>query len=165
MKTLYLVRHAKSSWDYPDLDDFERPLNKRGMRDAPKMGKRLKERDILPDLLLSSPATRAINTAREIAYQIDYPEENIETDEEIYHAGKDILLRVLRAQNDSINSIMLFGHNPGFTNFANAIANQDIDNVPTAGIVAIEFKNAGWGNLDFGDGKLLFFDYPKKNKK
>ena len=97
MKKLYLARHAKSSWKNPDLDDYDRPLNKRGIRDAPFIGKKLKEKNILPDLIISSPAIRAITTAKELAAQMGYPEENIILDENIYEAGggESVIIRDL----------------------------------------------------------------------
>ncbi len=161
MKTLYLVRHAKSSWDYPHLADIDRPLNGRGKKNAPEMGRRLREKGILPNQLISSPAKRAYKTAKEIAKQLGYPEHKIRIDHDIYHAGQSSLLEVVRSQTDEVESLMLFGHNPGFTHFANALANESIANVPTAGIVAIRFDQ-GWDGIDYGDGELIFFDYPKR---
>src|SRR6478609_6616404 len=116
MKTLYLVRHAKSSWDDIDLSDFDRPLNDRGKKDAPKMGKRLKERDIFPDVMLSSPAKRALETCKAIAKALSFPEEKITTDKRLYHASEDQLLKVvqgLKDRHDNVEVIMIFGHNPG----------------------------------------------------
>lgn len=165
MKTLILVRHAKSSWDNPALSDFDRPLNDRGKRDAPRMGKRLKEREITPDLMLSSPAKRALTTCKEIAKILNYDKQRIVTDKRIYHAGEDELLQVLSEQNDNHEIIMLFGHNPGFTDFANALFNEHIMNIPTCGIVAGDLSLTSWREIKWGCGKLDFFDFPKKNKR
>lgn len=162
MKTLYLVRHAKSSWKYPELSDLERPLNKRGKRDAPIMGRRLQLRSIIPDLMLSSPANRALTTCKVIAKALKYPEHKVATDKNIYHAEAESLLEVVRVVSNKMNSLMLFGHNPGFTDFANALANTDIYNIPTCGVFACEFEVDNWSNVTFGNGKLLFYDYPKK---
>ena len=162
MKSLYLVRHAKSSWDFPKLADIDRPLNHRGEKNAPEMGERLKKQGILPDLLISSPAKRAYTTAVEIAKKIGYPMESIQKSMKIYHSGEDELLKVLKNQDNDRKSVMLFGHNPGFTWFANSLAGVDIDNIPTAGIVAIDFEVNDWTDVDFEIGKLVFFDYPKK---
>lgn len=162
MKTLYLVRHAKSSWKYPELTDFDRPLNKRGKRDAPEMGRRLKDRDIMPDLMLSSPANRALTTCREIARQIDFPKGSIQTDHGIYHAGTRTLLDITRKTPDSIESLMMFGHNPGFTDFANQLAGTDIFNIPTCGIFACSFDVDHWQDVAEGKGRMVFYDYPKK---
>ena len=162
MKTLYIARHAKSSWDFPELTDIDRPLNGRGNKNAPEMGQRLFKRNIKPDLLLSSPANRAFTTAQKIAQEIGYPLEEISTSQEIYHVGSGELMDIVRGQNDSINSLMIFGHNPGFTWFANSLTGENIDNIPTCGIVAIEFDVDSWSNIEAGEGKLIFFDYPKK---
>lgn len=160
MKTLYLVRHAKSSWDYPELSDFDRPLNHRGERDAPRMGQYLNGLNIRPYLLLSSPANRALTTAKKIATIIGYTSQ-VATDDRIYHAGSSSLLSVVQDQDDQMDSLMLFGHNPGFTDFANALANENIDNIPTAGACQIDFDVQNWNEVDFGKGRMIFFQYPK----
>ena len=162
MKTLYLIRHAKSSWDDPWQDDFDRPLNKRGQSDAPRMGKRLKEKDIHPDLLISSPAERAFSTCVIIAKKIGYKGENIHTDRKLYHASEDQLLFVVHQLNDGNDEVMLFSHNPGLTYFVNRICNEPVtDNVPTCGVVAITFPVASWKKITWGKGEMVFFDYPK----
>ncbi len=165
MKKLYLVRHAKSSWDNPELRDYDRPLNERGKRDAPRMGKRLKEREITPDLMLSSPAKRALTTCMEIARILGYDKERIKTDKRIYHANEDDLIKVLKEQNDNFDIVMLFGHNPGLTDFANSLFNERIINIPTCGIVAGELQISSWKEIKWGCGPLEFFDFPKKNKR
>ncbi len=165
MKTLYIVRHAKSSWDFPELTDHERPLNKRGKRDAPKMGKRLKKKGILPDLIISSTANRALTTCEVIAEAIGYSNSRIMADRNVYHAGSNTLLEVMHHTNDNFASLMLFGHNPGFTDFANRLAQTDIWNIPTCGVFACTFDVNSWKEVEFGKGKLSFFDYPKKDKE
>lgn len=162
MKTLYLMRHAKSSWDNPDLKDFDRPLNSRGQKDAPKMGKRLATKKVAPDLLLSSPANRAFTTASIIAQHINYPPNNIKTDKGIFHADLEELLTILRSQDSSVGSLMLFGHNPGFTDLANFLTNEDIENIPTCGILAVNFDILDWKKVGETKGEVLFYDYPKK---
>jgi phosphohistidine phosphatase len=161
MKTLYVIRHAKSSWDNPFLNDFGRPLNERGERDAPRMGKRLKEKEIAPDLLLSSPATRALTTCEKIAGALGYPAANIKTDQNLYHAGDDEILDIVRKINDHHDVVMIFGHNPGLTDFVNRLTDSHIDNVPTCGIVACELAVESWRQIDWGVGKVAFFDFPK----
>ncbi len=162
MKTLYLTRHAKSSWKELDLDDFDRPLNKRGKRDAPFMGQLLKKKNILPDVLISSPAVRAYTTARTIATEIGYPAENIMTDENIYEASSSELLDIINSIEDENRSAMLFGHNPGFTMLSNYLSGKDILNIPTCGIVKIEFEKEKWSDIEIDTGKLIWFEYPKK---
>ena len=166
MKTLFIIRHAKSSWDASNLDDYERPLNDRGKRDAPRMGKRFKEKDIHPDLLLSSPAKRALSTAKRIAKELKYSKDDIKTDRRLYHADEETILTVIREIKDNKNVVMVFSHNPGLTEFVNTLMNGelDIDNVPTCGVVAFQFDLVSWKDVDWGKGKLLFFDYPKSKE-
>lgn len=161
MKTLIVIRHAKSSWDNPLLRDFDRPLNERGERDAPRMGKRLKEKRIVPDLMLSSPAKRALNTCERIAEILQYPEENIKTDRELYHAEDESILRIIKNLNIKNDCVLIFGHNPGLTDFVNRLANANIDNVPTCGVVSCSFDVDSWKVIAWGMGKVDFFDFPK----
>ncbi|MEX2230685.1 MAG: histidine phosphatase family protein [Cyclobacteriaceae bacterium] len=162
MKTLYLIRHAKSSWDDPFQDDLDRPLNKRGKSDAPRMGKRLKEKDIHPDILISSPAERALSTCMIIAEKIGYAPVNIHTDEELYHASEDKLLSFVHHLNDANDEVMIFGHNPGLTDFGNRLCPEPVaENIPTCGIVALKFPVNSWKAVTWKKGALDFFDYPK----
>ncbi len=165
MKTLYLVRHAKSSWDNLFLSDHERPLNKRGKQNAPEMGKRLKARGIIADVLISSTAIRALSTARNIAREIGYKKKNIEKTRFLYHADEDAILELIRQQNDAKESVMLFGHNPGFTDCVNILTNANIDNVPTCGVIEITFNTDRWSDINKYEGTLVFFDYPKKSQE
>jgi phosphohistidine phosphatase len=163
MKTLCVVRHAKSSWADPTERDFDRGLNERGKQDAPRMGKRLKEREIVPDLMLSSPAKRALSTAKRIAEILQYPTEKIKTDRILYHADEETILSVVQGLNDKHSMVFLFGHNPGLTEFVNTFAENEIyiDNVPTCGIVAFQLNVDSWTEATWKSGRVLFFDYPK----
>ena len=163
MRSLLIIRHAKSSWDDPGLDDFDRPLNKRGKRDAPEMGKRLRKADYSPDLMISSPAKRALDTCRVIAEKLDYPSENIRTDERLYHASTAEFLQVLSEINDKYHKVVIFGHNPGLTDFANRLNHSSIINIPTSGMVLAELDIRSWKEIGPGKGKMKFFDYPKNN--
>jgi phosphohistidine phosphatase len=164
MKTVYLIRHAKSSWEDEGLSDFDRPLNERGKIDASRMAKRLKEKRIVPDLLLSSPAKRALSTAKRIGEVLGFSKEKIKTDQALYHADEDELLNVIRGMNDKNDCVLIFGHNPGLTQFVNSM-NHDrskfIDNIPTCGVVAFRFDTNSWKQIDFGKGDLVFYDFPK----
>jgi phosphohistidine phosphatase len=160
-KYLYLIRHAKSSWDDPSLDDFHRPLSSRGERDAPDMGNRLARRNVIPDLMLSSPATRALTTCQIIADKLDYPREAIEKDEDIYMGSSSDLLEVVHQIEDTWRTVLLFGHNPGFTDFANKLNGTSLDNIPTCGIVLCKFNVDRWEEIRYGSGKKVFFDFPK----
>lgn len=163
MKTLYIIRHAKSSWDDPAQDDFERPLNERGKRDAPRMAKRLKEKEIYPNLILSSPAKRARSTARRMAKVLKYNKENIQTDRSLYHADEGTIFSVIQNINNKHDVVFLFGHNPGLTDFVNSFMSDeiDIDNIPTAGVVAFRIDGDTWKDVQWGKNKILFFDFPK----
>ncbi len=165
MKTLYLIRHAKSSWDDQDLTDLERPLNERGKKDAPRMGKRLKEKNIFPDLMLTSPAKRAYETCKVIAKILGHSEEKIKTDQRLYHASEDQLLKVIQEiqdLNDDEEVVFIFGHNPGLTDFANSLLNQTIDNIPTCGVIGSKVRVNSWKESIFGSGEMKFFDFPKR---
>jgi phosphohistidine phosphatase len=168
MKTLYLIRHAKSSWDDPDLGDFERPLNKRGKKDAPNMARRLKEKRVTPDFMITSPATRAFETCKMFAEILNYNKDKIITDKRLYHADEAQLLKVIHEikerERDEEEVILLFGHNPGLTEFANKLLNENIDNIPTCGIVKAHLKAGRWKEVTFGGGKLKFLDFPKNKE-
>ncbi len=165
MKTLYLIRHAKSSWKNQNLADHERPLNKWGKRDAPFMVKLLREEDVKPDLIISSPAVRALITAKTFAEGLDYPKNEIEINDSIYEAGVSDLLNVIYNISDKYRYVMLFGHNPGLTILNNYITDQDIDNIVTCGIVCIQFNIDSWKNVNDNSGKILSYEFPKKYLK
>jgi phosphohistidine phosphatase len=163
MKTLYLVRHAKSSWKYPRLDDFERPLNKRGRKNAPFMGKILKKLKVSPDLVISSPANRAATTARIIAAAINYPLADIVYSEAIYEFSENALIRVIKQIEDSVNNAMVVGHNPAINGLANYIGDQPISNIPTCGVFCVDLDISSWAKIGEHCGKLKFFEFPKKH--
>lgn len=161
MKTLILIRHAKSSWADHDLSDFDRPLNERGLRDTPRMGKRFKEKGITPDKLITSPANRALTTCTLFAETIEFPKQNIKTEERLYHADEEEILDIVQNLKEPDDVVILFGHNPGFTDFVNRLMNIRIDNVPTCGIVACKLPVKQWKDVAWHSGQLLFFDFPK----
>jgi phosphohistidine phosphatase len=162
MKTLYLIRHAKSSWDNHDISDYERELNSRGKKDAPLMARIIREKKIIPDLIISSPAVRAITTAKIFAVELNYPIEKIEANETLYDAGIMELTDVIRNIDDSKTQVMLFGHNPGITTFNNLLGSEYISNMPTCSIVGLELNINSWKDAERYCGKTLFFEYPKK---
>ncbi|WP_136797701.1 SixA phosphatase family protein [Desulfosediminicola ganghwensis] len=163
MKELYLIRHAKSSWSNPGLDDIERPLNKRGKRDAPFMGSRLKKYGVRPDMVYTSPAKRARKTAGTIAECVGYPQERIQQRGDIYTADMNKLLLVVRQTENRIRRLFLVGHNYVLTDFAEYLTNEPLGNVPTCGIVGIAFDIDGWHQVGEAGGHLQFFDYPKRH--
>ena len=164
MKRLTLLRHGKSSWDDPSLNDFDRPLNPRGRRSAPEMGRRLKARDEIPDLVLSSPARRAISTARMACREMGFPESRIIEDQTIYHASSARLFEVLRSLETLASRLMVVGHNPGFTDFANDLSDARIDNLVTASVFAVELDIQDWSEIAEGTGRFLYYDYPKNER-
>ena len=161
-KRVYLLRHAKSSWDDSALDDHERPLNKRGKRDAPLMGQRMRERGYVPDRIVSSTAVRAYTTARVIARELRYPLESIIRTDELYLADPDVLLACIRGTPDALGSLMLVGHNPGLTDVANSLTGVRVDNVPTCGLYCADFAVDRWRDLEPGGGTFIRFEFPKK---
>ena len=161
MKTLYITRHAKSSWDYEDLADHDRPLNKRGRKAAPKMGRFLKEQGHMPDLILTSPAVRALTTATLLAKELGYEQERIQVAEEIYGAGKMDLLRLVQQTPNSVSSLLLVGHNNALTDFGNYLSPKNVANIPTAGIMALTFETENWQTAGPERCSFLFFEFPK----
>ncbi len=169
MKKLYIIRHAKSSWDYPSLSDFDRPLNDRGKRDAPRMAKRLKEKRLTPDMVISSPAVRALDTCKIMCEVLGFDRKKIIEHKSLYHASEEQILSVVRQikdrKGDKEEIVLLFGHNPGLTEFANRLSDENIANIPTAGMVAAELNIDKWSQANWGCGKLLFFDFPKNKRE
>ena len=161
MKTLTLVRHAKSSWKDHSLADRDRPLNKRGKRDAPEMGRRIAAAGIRPSLIVSSPTVRAWTTAKIIANEIGYPREFLQRDNGLYLASVNGILDVIVAQDPGFNNLMLVGHNPGFTDFANFLVPGLTNNMPTAGVVSVELDSDDWSLYDRPAAELLLYDFPK----
>ena len=164
MKILTLVRHAKSSWKDASLRDRERPLNKRGQRDAPIMGKRLHEHGIRPSLIVSSPANRAWTTAKIFAKELSYPVEFLQRDDNLYLASVDRILDVIVSQDEGFNSLMIVGHNPGFTDFANFLSPGLTHNLPTAGVVSVSIDQDHWNLYEQPETELLVHDWPKKTQ-
>jgi phosphohistidine phosphatase len=162
LKNLYLTRHAKSSWGNPGLADIDRPLNHRGKKAAPLMGKLIMDRGENPELLISSPANRAFSTAKEFAKEMGCAETNIIVNRAIYGAGAQQLLNLVQDVDDLYNSIMLFGHNPTFTSFCNMLSGENILNIVTCGVVRIDFEFSFWKNIDFNSGRMIYYEYPKK---
>lgn len=160
MKKLYLIRHAKSSWKNLDIDDFERPLNKRGEKNAPFMGEILKNQDVIPDLIISSPALRAKTTAKIIAKKIKY-RKKVTYEKKIYEASSSDLLQILHSIDDTNKIVFLVGHNPSLNDLAEYFV-EFYNNIPTCGVVEIVFNTKKWSKIVQENAQLLSFDYPKK---
>lgn len=163
MKTLYLVRHAKSSWEHTNLSDHDRPLNSRGERDAPHMGKRLQKRKPQPEVIISSSAMRAKTTAIILASAIGYPTSDISINARLYGAEPEDVLSIIGNLDDTIDCAMLVGHNPTFTALVNALGHCDLDNMPTCGVAVLAFPTDAWVEIESVQGNLVEFDYPKKD--
>lgn len=164
MKTLTLIRHAKSSWKYTGLDDLDRPLNSRGWRDGPLMGDVLAGRGCRPDTVVTSPALRALRTAEMIAAAIGYPQQKIVLDARLYHADTDELLDVVKSMDESLQWVACVGHNPGLTDLANHLSRQRFENVPTCGVVEMHFDSDRWVDVDRNAPKSVGFEFPKKHR-
>jgi phosphohistidine phosphatase len=163
IKTLIIIRHAKSGWDNPDLMDFERPLNNRGRHDAPIIAKILKEKITKPDLILSSPAVRAYSTAEYFAAEFEFSENDIQLKKEIYENGVVPLLKLIQNIEDGNKIVMLIGHNPTVSLFTTNLTGRNMENIPTCGVVGLEFDVDSWSKVKFKSGKIVFFEYPRKH--
>ncbi len=162
MKTLYVIRHAKSSWGDFTLPDFERPLNDRGKKDAPFMAKRLLQRNVRIDAFVSSPAKRALKTCKLFCKEFDVAEEKIKLIDALYHAPKETFYQVIGQLDDRHGSVAIFSHNPGITDFVNSLTPElRIDNMPTCAIMAISCDTESWSSFKTDPKTILFFDYPK----
>jgi len=161
MKQLLLIRHAKSSWDFIDTNDFDRPLNNRGLRDAPTMAKRLVEKKIAPDALISSPAKRAISTARIFADILNIKNSRLIEIPTLYEATVEIFYQQINQLSDDHNTILVFSHNTGITDFCNSLTTARVDNVPTCGIFAVKIAIQHWADFENTRKDFWFFDYPK----
>jgi phosphohistidine phosphatase len=162
-KILLLVRHAKSSWDLSSLSDFERPLNDRGKKDAPAMARRLINKKIHIDAFVSSPAKRAKKTAELFSKEYGKKEKEIIFITKLYHASPENFFDVIAVLDNSLNTVAVFSHNPGITEFVNLLTDTKIDNMPTCGIFAAKINTGKWEDFKNAKKDFLFFDYPKMN--
>ncbi|WP_136707455.1 histidine phosphatase family protein [Agromyces sp. H66] len=160
MKTLVLVRHAKSSWDHPGLDDHERPLNDRGRRDAPKMGRRLAEQGLVPDLILSSTAVRALTTAQLMAQALGMDRDGIVADERLYATSAAGLLDVIGELDASVGTAFVVGHNPEMTSLVHRFTDE-IGHMATCAVAELRFDADAWNELDEGLVRGVRFDTPR----
>jgi len=160
-KTLILIRHAKSDWSENGQKDFDRELNQRGHMDAPRMGGKLKDLGIVPDLIVSSPAARARLTTEYICEQIHYPLDAVDFQEDIYEASVRTLLKVVNELNDKYKTVVIVGHNPGFSYLAENLTHTEIGNIPTCGIVELQFELDSWALISQNTATLKSFIFPK----
>jgi phosphohistidine phosphatase len=165
VKFLTIVRHAKSSWKEASLSDFDRPLNKRGKADAPEMGRRLAARGVKPDLVVTSPARRARKTAQVVAKELGLDKDEIGQDRAVYEAGVATLANLVRALDEKAGHVMLVGHNPGLTDLVEYLSGEVLGNIPTGGVVGLEFNIGHWCDLKRGTGQVLFTDFPREPRE
>ncbi len=162
MKTVYLIRHAKSSWEDSRLQDIERPLNERGLRDAPFMAKMLRAKGVQVDQIVSSPANRAFATAMFFAEAFDITEKDIQVVHRIYEALPETVIKIIQGFGSAQNTVFLFGHNPTLTTVANLFTHKHIFNIPTCGIVRIDATIDDWGAFQYPAATVTEFYYPKQ---
>jgi phosphohistidine phosphatase len=164
MKTIVIVRHAKSSWEDPFVSDHERPLTKRGMKDAPLMGARLAEWGPPIDRVISSSAVRALTTAELVTHELGLPWDEIQIEEDLYHATEYEVLDLIQEQEDYLDGLMLFGHNPGLTYLVNGLSDLDLDNLPTCGVVVMQFDVESWVEVGDTQASTAMVDFPKNHR-
>ncbi len=162
MKTVFFVRHAKSSWDSPYSDDMERPLSKRGFRDAPFMAKLLKGHGVKADSIFSSPAKRALSTARFFATEMGIKEEDIYIEKTIYEAFLPTIVRLIQNFPKHFETVLIFGHNPTWTGLANHFSEEYIPNVPTCGVIKVESAVKGWPEFSQHNARVTEIHFPKQ---
>lgn len=163
MKTLLIIRHAKSSWENAIVNDMDRPLNERGRRDAPAMAQRLLRSGVRIDLFVSSPAKRARTTAELFIQEFGKERKDILFIPELYHAPVQGFRDSIMTLDDRFDSIALFSHNPGITAFVNSLTSVRVDNMPTCGVFAVKSGAANWAEFPMADKEFWFFDYPKNS--
>ena len=164
MKTLVIVRHAKSSWEDPYLSDHQRPLAKRGLRDAPIMGARLAELGPPVDRVISSSAVRALSTAELVTQEMGLPWDEIQIEDSLYHATEEEMIDLINEQEDYLDGLMLFGHNPGMTYLVNDLSDLDLDNLPTCGVAVLQFDIDSWAKIGEVGAVSAEYDIPKNHR-
>ena len=164
MKSVLLIRHAKSSWDDPLMSDFDRPLNERGKKDAPQMAKYLLQKDIPIDCFISSPAKRAKKTALHFIAEYGLKSDNIILKSELYLPSEEIFFDVIESTPEEFSHLAIFAHNPGITHFVNLLTDKiRVDDVPTCGIFGVKADIQHWKDFRKATKAFWFFDYPKNH--
>lgn len=161
MKYLHLIRHAKTSWEHPELPDRERPLTETGKQDAQHMAQQLKDMKIEPDCILCSPAVRALDTATIFANEFNFPLDKILIDEQIYSGGVEELIEVIKHLPSSISTVLCIGHNPNLTWLSHYLCEEARMNIPTCGIVSIKFHTRNWGQITNSETQLISYIHPQ----
>ena len=162
MKTIYIVRHAKSSWEYEDVKDIDRPLKKRGINDAYLISNVLHKKIATPDVFVSSCANRALHTAMIFGYTFNYPLANLKISKSLYSFSDGYLIKTVKALDDGFDTAIIFSHDHGISNFVNKFGDKIINHVPTCGVIGIKFENNHWKNIK--SGKTILTEFPKHYK-
>ena len=162
MKKIYIVRHAKSSWEYEGINDIDRPLKKRGINDAYLISSVLQKKIERPDVFVSSCANRALHTAMIFSYSFNYPLANLRISKSLYSFSDGYLIKTVKALDDSFDSAIIFSHDHGISDFVNKFGSKLLNHVPTCGVIGIEFENEHWKNIK--SGKTFLTDFPKNYK-
>lgn len=160
-KRCTLLRHAKSSWSDPDLSDHDRPLNERGERDVPRMARRLRALGVRPSLIITSTATRALQTVRLFAQEIGYPLEFLQREPDLYLATPEVIMRVIGQQDASFNDLLVCGHNPGMSELAAGLTRGAVGELPTCGAVILEAPIRDWAEMPGAEWQLIGTETPK----
>jgi len=162
MKTLYIVRHAKSSWEYQGIKDIDRPLKKRGINDAYLISKVLNKKIDTPNIFVSSCANRALHTAMIFSYTFNFPLANLKVSKSLYSFSDGYLIKTVKALDDGFESAIVFSHDHGINTFVNKFGNKFIGHVPTCGVIGIKFNDKHWKNIKKGETFLI--EFPKHHK-
>lgn len=162
MKTLYIVRHAKSSWEYSGIEDIDRPLKKRGIKDAHLVSKFLSKKIDKPDVFITSSANRALHTAVIFCENFSYPHANLQIKRQLYSFSDGYLVKTVNALDDAYNSAIIFSHDHGINTFVNEFGNKPLAHVPTCGVIALQFKEKHWKNIK--KGRTILVEFPKNHK-
>lgn len=162
MKTIYIVRHAKSSWEYEGIEDIDRPLKKRGIKDAYLIANVLKDKIRKPDAFISSCANRALHTGVIFSNVLGFPMANLKISKSLYSFSDGYLVKTIRALDDAYDSAIIFSHDHGINTFVNTFGSKPISHVPTCGVIGIQFDTEHWKNIK--SGKTVLKEFPKNHK-
>ena len=162
MKTLYIVRHAKSSWEYEGIKDIDRPLKQRGINDAYLISNVLNKKIATPDVFISSCANRALHTAMIFSYSFNYPLANLKLSKSLYNFSDGYLIKTVKALDDSFDSAIIFSHDHGISDFVNKFGSIQVEHVPTCGVIGLKFESSHWKNIK--NGKTIITEFPKHYK-
>ncbi len=164
LKTLHVVRHAKSSWDYDGTADIDRTLKTKGIGNAYAISRKLKLSNLFPQKIISSPAIRALHTAVIFARVLEYPLREIEICTLMYESSPDKIMELVRKTGNECKSLMIFGHNPDFTDLVNGFIDKPIENIPTSGVVTLNFASSDWNGISMKNLESHIINFPAKDE-